>query len=146
MVAQSEPTLGAASCKITNVRNSLESNKGTVIIYESYWMYSSSSLWAVLPTLQVACLVTACFWLNFAFVFKPSLVQNCSRINVHNVLTAPVLPSGCELWTPRKKDNKWLTSVYMQFFRRTAVYTLLLTAKGMKRFWKNLKWNHLTRN
>jgi hypothetical protein len=56
--------------------------------------------------------------------FKPTLVQKSSRIKVHSALALPILLCGSKIWTPRQKDKKQLTSVEMQFFRRTVSYTL----------------------
>jgi hypothetical protein len=37
---------------------------------------------------------------------------------------SPILLHGSEIWTLRQNDKKGLTSVEMEFFRRTAGYTL----------------------
>jgi hypothetical protein len=63
--------------------------------------------------------------------FKPTLVQKCSRIRVYNALAPPLL-YGSEIWTIKRGKQ----TIYInqdEFFRRT----LLLTIKGMKKFWKS---------
>jgi hypothetical protein len=53
------------------------------------------------------------------------LVQKSSRIEVYSALALPLLLHGSEIWTLRQKNKKQLTSVEMEFFGRTAGYTLL---------------------
>jgi len=122
-MAQSEPTLAGASCKMTNVLCwSLTTNP---LLFMNITECTLPLLfWAILPTFHSAYFVTICFWLNSDFAFKPSLVQNFSRIKVCNTLALPILLSGSEIWTLTKKDNKWSTSINTAFFRRTDVYTL----------------------
>jgi hypothetical protein len=57
--------------------------------------------------------------------FKLTLVQKFSRICIHIALALPILLHGSQIWALRKKDKKRLTSIKVQFFRRTCGYTLL---------------------
>jgi hypothetical protein len=41
-------------------------------------------------------------------VFKPSLVQQHTRLNIYRTLARPVLVYGSEAWTIRKADEKRL--------------------------------------
>ena len=65
--------------------------------------------------------------------FKPTLVQQYSRIKVYNALAVPILLNRNKIWTIKKKGQKRSTSIEMKFFIRTAGYTLLSTKK-MKKF------------
>ena len=56
--------------------------------------------------------------------FKPTLVQKYLRIIVYNALAACILLYISETWTLRQKDKKWLSSIELKFFWRTAGHTL----------------------
>jgi hypothetical protein len=43
-------------------------------------------------------------------VFKPSLVQQHTRLNIYRTLARPVLIYGSEAWTSRKADEKTASS------------------------------------
>ena len=63
--------------------------------------------------------------LNHTFI--PTCVQICSRIEVYNALALPIMLHGSQIWTFRHKGGGGggrFTSIEMQFFRRTARYTL----------------------
>jgi hypothetical protein len=57
-------------------------------------------------------------------LFKPSLVQPHTRLNMHRTLARPVLIYGSETWTIRKADEKRLQAAEMKFMRKTAGFTL----------------------
>jgi hypothetical protein len=57
-------------------------------------------------------------------VFKPSLVQQHTRLNIYRTLARPVLIYGSEAWTVRKADEKTLKAAEMKFMRKTARLTL----------------------
>jgi hypothetical protein len=57
-------------------------------------------------------------------VFKPSLVQQHTRLNIYRTLARPVLIYGSEAWTSRKADEKRLQAAEMKFMRKTAGLTL----------------------
>jgi hypothetical protein len=57
-------------------------------------------------------------------VFKPSLVQQHTRLNIYRTLARPVLIYGSEAWTVRKADEKRLQAAEMNFMRKTAGLTL----------------------
>jgi hypothetical protein len=46
-------------------------------------------------------------------VFKPSLVQQHTRLNIYRTLARPVLIYGSEAWTIRKADEKRLQAAEM---------------------------------
>jgi len=54
----------------------LESNNKPVIIYESYWIYSSSSFLDYYSDIPFCMFGYSLFLINFALAFKLSLVQN----------------------------------------------------------------------
>jgi hypothetical protein len=66
-------------------------------------------------------------------VFKPSLVQQNTRLNIYRTLARPVLIYGSEAWTVRKADEKRLQAAEMKFMRKTAVLHFG-TTKEMKKF------------
>jgi hypothetical protein len=66
-------------------------------------------------------------------VFKPSLVQQHTSLNIYRTLARPVLIYGSEAWTMRKADEKRLQAAEMKFMRKTAGLTLW-TTKEMKKF------------
>jgi hypothetical protein len=47
-------------------------------------------------------------------VFKPSLVQQHSRLNIYRTLARPILLYGSEAWTIRKADEKTLQAAEMK--------------------------------
>jgi ABC-type ATPase involved in cell division len=57
-------------------------------------------------------------------VFKPSLVQQHTRLNIYRTVARPVLIYGSEAWTIRKADAKRLQAAEMKFMRKTAGLTL----------------------
>jgi hypothetical protein len=57
-------------------------------------------------------------------VFKPSLVQQHTRLNIYRTLARPVLIYGSEAWTNRKADEKRLQATEIKFMRKTAGSTL----------------------
>jgi hypothetical protein len=57
-------------------------------------------------------------------VFKPSLVQRHTRLNIYRSLARPVLIYGSEAWTIRNADEKRLQAAEMKFIRKTAGLTL----------------------
>jgi hypothetical protein len=57
-------------------------------------------------------------------VFKPSLVQQHTRLNIYRTLGRPVLIYGSEAWTIRKADEKRLQAAEIKFMRKTAGLTL----------------------
>jgi hypothetical protein len=57
-------------------------------------------------------------------VFKPSLVQQHTRLNIYRTLARPVLIYGSETWIIRKPDEKRLQAAKMKFMRKTAGLTL----------------------
>jgi hypothetical protein len=71
-------------------------------------------------------------------VFKPSLVQQHTRLNVYRTLARPVLVYGSEAWTIRKADEKRLQEAEMKFMRKTAGLTLW-DRKRNEEILKNLK-------
>jgi hypothetical protein len=56
-------------------------------------------------------------------IFKFSLVQKHTRIEVYRILARPILTYGSEAWTFRKSDR--ITASEMKILRRTAGYTTL---------------------
>jgi hypothetical protein len=71
-------------------------------------------------------------------VFKPSLVQQHTRLNIYRTLARPVLVYGSEAWTIRKADEKILQAAEMKFMRKTAGLTLW-DHKRNEEILKNLK-------
>jgi hypothetical protein len=57
-------------------------------------------------------------------VFKPSLVQEHTRLNIYRTLARPVLIFGSETWTIRKADEKRLQAAEIKFMRKTDGLTL----------------------
>jgi tRNA U34 5-methylaminomethyl-2-thiouridine-forming methyltransferase MnmC len=57
-------------------------------------------------------------------VFKLSLVQKHTRLNICRTLTRPVLIYGSEAWTIRKADEKILQAAEMKFMTKTDALTL----------------------
>jgi hypothetical protein len=57
-------------------------------------------------------------------VFKPSLIQQHTRLNIYRTLARPVLIYGSEAWTIRKADERSLQAAEMKFMRKTAGFTL----------------------
>jgi hypothetical protein len=58
-------------------------------------------------------------------VFKPSLVQKQTELQVYKTLTRPVLSYGSDAWKIKKADKKRLQASEMKFMGRTAGYTLV---------------------
>jgi hypothetical protein len=58
-------------------------------------------------------------------IFKPTLVQQHTRIKVYKTLARPILTYGSEAWTIRKSGRTRIIANEIKFFRRTAVYTKL---------------------
>jgi hypothetical protein len=58
-------------------------------------------------------------------VFKPSLVQLHTRLNIYRTLARPVLTYGSEAWTIRTAAEKRLQAAEMKFMKKTPGYTLL---------------------
>jgi hypothetical protein len=58
-------------------------------------------------------------------VFKPSLVQQHTRLNIYRTLARQVLIYGSEAWTITEADLKRLQTAEMKFMRKTAGLTLL---------------------
>jgi hypothetical protein len=56
-------------------------------------------------------------------IFKSSLVQKHTRLQVYKTLARPVLSYGSEAWTIKKADEKRLQESEMKFMRRTVGYT-----------------------
>jgi hypothetical protein len=71
-------------------------------------------------------------------VFKRSLVQQRTRLNMYRTLARPVLIYGSEAWTIRKADDKRLEAAEMKFMRKTAGLTLW-DRKRNEEILKNLK-------
>jgi hypothetical protein len=57
-------------------------------------------------------------------VFKPSLVQQRTRLNIYRTLARLVLIYGSEAWIIRKADEKRLQAAEMKFMRNSAGLTL----------------------
>jgi len=57
-------------------------------------------------------------------MFKPNLVQKCSRIKVYNHWLIPFYYVEAKFGSLEKKDKTRLASIDMKFFRRTAEYAL----------------------
>jgi hypothetical protein len=70
-------------------------------------------------------------------VFKPSLVQQHTRLNIYRTLARPVL-IGSEAWTIRKTDENRLQVAEMKFMKKTAGFTLW-DHKRTEEILKNLK-------
>jgi hypothetical protein len=58
-------------------------------------------------------------------VFKPSLVQYHTRLNIYRTLARLVLTYGSEAWTIIKADEKRLQAAEMKFMRKFVGFTLL---------------------
>jgi hypothetical protein len=58
-------------------------------------------------------------------IFKSSLIQKQTRIEVYKTLARPILTYISEAWTIRKSDRTRITANEMKFLRRTAEYTQL---------------------
>jgi hypothetical protein len=71
-------------------------------------------------------------------VFKPSLVQQHTILNIYRTLARPVLMYGSEAWTIRKADEKRLQAAEMKFLRKTAGLTIW-DHKRNEEILKNLK-------
>jgi hypothetical protein len=71
-------------------------------------------------------------------VFRPSVVQQHTRLNIYRILARPVLTYGSEAWTIRKADEKRLQAAEMKFMRKIAGLTLLVHRRK-EDILKNLK-------
>jgi hypothetical protein len=58
-------------------------------------------------------------------VFKYSLVQQHTRLNIYKTLARPVLICGSEACTVREAEGKMLQAVEIKFVRNTVRFTLL---------------------
>ena len=51
-------------------------------------------------------------------VMKPSLVQKCTTIKIHETLAWPIMAYGCQAWTIRKNDEtKVVHKVYSRLYK-----------------------------
>jgi lambda repressor-like predicted transcriptional regulator len=67
--------------------------------------------------------------------FKPTLVQEHSRIKLHNAVARLILAHVSEIWALRKKDlKKRLTSTERNCFRRRGGTSFFDLKKGIKNF------------
>jgi hypothetical protein len=79
-------------------------------------------------------------------VFKPSLVQQHTRLNIYWTLARPVLIYGSEAWTIRKADEQTLQAAEMKFMRKTANFLIYPELSGQLEHTEKMDSSRIQRN